>query len=374
MKRIIVVLVLLVLPACAAQPSPDDLRTQATIVAAQGDGMVRQAADIERRQSEARRTAAAFDATRNAPTATPLPPPTAIPQPICRAGGMGGAMIDFTEKLKHGRLAALHVGFWGIVLSGVIALCIGLFFAESNDPMLRRAHWIAAALGIVITFSIVISIITNDIAQHHYRENMRAEKEAERVEAEIEEINARRALYAAKERAIYTPLPGRVAPSLPEPSAPAMYVNGERIDAQPAREEMTTRVETDYDDRDEQDERDETPTPRGIGASRERSVINESADAYALRIRQLANAIYRLCRDVNPPTQDAIKERIPLTAGGLLRSNDDITRALNLLAAQRLIEPEKGQGITRFWLMSNGEPAPRTRKRSISANVPVQRG
>lgn len=271
-------------------------------------------------------------------------------------------MIDFTEKLKHGRLAALHVGFWGIVLSGVIALCIGLFFAESEDPLLRRAHWIVAALGIIVTFSIVISIITNDIAQHHYRENIKAEKEAERVEAEIEEINARRSLYAAKERAIYTPLPGRIAPRIPEPSSPAQYVNNERIDAQPTREEIDAPVESD------DDEQDETPSPRG------RKVINESAEAYDMRMRRLAGEIYSLCRDVNPPTQEAIKERIPLTAGGLLRSNDDITRALNLLATRRLIEPEKGQGITRFWLMSNGEPAPRTRNRGVSANAPVQRG
>lgn len=279
-------------------------------------------------------------------------------------------MIDFTEKLKHGRLAALHVGFWGIVLSGVIALCIGLFFAESEDPLLRRAHWIVAALGIIVTFSIVISIITNDIAQHHYRENIKAEKEAERVEAEIEEINARRALYAAKERAIYTPLPGRIAPRIPEPSAPAQFVNNERIDVQPVREEIESTPAFDGDD-----EQDEMPAPREIGIPRERIIINESAEAYDMRLRRLAGEIYSLCRDVNPPTQNEIKERIPITRGGLLRSNDDITRALNMLAARRLIEPEKGQGITRLWLDGQGRPLPKTpRKRAISTNVPVQRG
>lgn len=274
-------------------------------------------------------------------------------------------MVDLTEKLKHGRLAALHVGFWGIVLSGVIALCIGLFFAESDDPLLRRAHWIVAALGIIVTFSIVISIITNDIAQHHYRENIKAEKEAERVEAEIEEINARRALYAAKERAIYTPLPGRIAPRIPEPAAPAQYFNNERVNVQPVHEE----IESPAMDDDAEDEQDVMPAPR------ERIVINESAEAYDMRLRRLAGEIYSLCRDVNPPTQDEIKERIPMTRGGLLRSNDDITRALNMLAVRRLIEPEKGQGITRLWLDGQGRPLPKTpRKKGVTSNVPVQRG
>lgn len=278
-------------------------------------------------------------------------------------------MPDFNEKLKQGRLAALHVAVWGIVLSIFTAAAVGLFFAESDDALMRRAHFAVAALGIAFTGVIVYRILTGDITEHHYRERLKAEKDAERVAAEIEEINARRALYAAKERAIYTPLPGRIVPRIPEPSAPAQYVNNERIDVQPVREEIDTPVI------DELDEQDEMPAPREIGASRERIVINESAEAYDMRIRRLAGEIYSLCRDVNPPTQEAIKARIPMTKGGLLRSNDDITRALNMLAARRLIEPEKGQGITRFWLLSNGAPAPRTsRGKGISANTTVSRG
>lgn len=278
-------------------------------------------------------------------------------------------MPDFNEKLKQGRLAALHVAVWGIVLSIFTAAAVGLFFAESDDALLRRAHFAVAALGIAFTGVIVYRILTGDITEHHYRERLKAEKDAERVEAEIEEINARRALYAAKERAIYTPLPGRIVPRIPEPSTPAQFVNNERIDVQPVREEIDTPVV------DEFDEQDEMPAPREIGAARERIVINESAEAYDMRIRRLAGEIYSLCRDVNPPTQEAIKERIPMTKGGLLRSNDDITRALNMLAERRLIEPEKGQGITRFWLLSNGSPAPRTsRGKGVSVNTTVSRG
>jgi hypothetical protein len=67
--------------ACGASPSPADLRTQATIAAVQGSGMVAQANEIERRQIEARQTAVSLQATLSAPTPTPLPPPTMTPLP-----------------------------------------------------------------------------------------------------------------------------------------------------------------------------------------------------------------------------------------------------------------------------------------------------
>lgn len=281
-------------------------------------------------------------------------------------------MIDFTEKLKQGRLAALHVAVWGIVLSIFVAAAVGLFFAESDDPLLRRAHFAVAALGIGFTGIIVYRILTGDITEHHYRERLKAEKEAERVEAEIAEINARRALYAAKERAIYTPLPGRTMPRIPEPSMPETFTNDVR-DHQPAREEIVMEPLNDADDLDEP----APVAPQAIApyrSTRAGFVISESADAYDLRMHKLARDIYDLCRDVNPPTQADIKERIPMTKGGLLRSNDDITKALNILAARRLIEPERGQGITRHWLDGQGRPLPKTPRRTkIITNVPVQR-
>lgn len=289
-------------------------------------------------------------------------------------------MIDFTEKLKQGRLAALHIAVWGIVLSVFVAIATGFFFAESEDPLMRRAHFAVAAIGIAFTGVIVYRILTGDITEHHYRERLRAEKEAERVEAEIAEINARRALYAAKERAIYTPLPGRVVPRI-EASHPATFVNDERTDTQPAREEIVDERLPAMDDDELVEPLQPAPALQPAihpsapyRSARAGVVVSESADAYDLRMHKLARDIYDLCRDVNPPTQELIKERIPLTAGGLLRSNDDITRALNILAARRVIEPEKGQGITRYWLDGQGNPLPRTpRKKAITSNVRVER-
>jgi hypothetical protein len=293
-------------------------------------------------------------------------------------------MIDFTEKLKQGRLAALHVAVWGIVLSVFVAIAVGFFFAESDDALLRRAHFAVAAIGIAFTGVIVYRILTGDITEHHYRERLRAEKDAERINAEIAELEARRALYAAKERAIWTPLPARTLPRI-EASQPAQYVNNERIDTridhQPVREEIVSEPMGDDDD--------ELMAPSQLPPALEpvamnvqtsapyRSagkVIHESEQVYDLRMHRLAREIYDLCRDVNPPTQADIKERIPLTTGGLLRSNDDITRALNILARRGLVEPEKGQGITRYWLDGQGRPLPRTpRKKAITSNVRVER-
>lgn len=280
-------------------------------------------------------------------------------------------MIDFTEKLKQGRLAALHVAVWGIVLSIFVAAAVGLFFAESDDALLRRAHFAVAALGIAFTGVIVYRILTQDITEHHYRERLKAEKEAERAEAEIAEANARAALYRAKERAIFTPLPGRVAPALPERTERTTYDNDEEIVEEPpshkwhfvARDEPEASAQV-----------EDEPAP--AVSARGQTIITESADAYNVRMVKLANRIYDVCRDVNPPTQADIIERIPRTAGGLLRSNNDITQALNILARRGLIEHEKGQGITRLWLDGRGVPLPKTpkpKRGAIASNVRVER-
>lgn len=294
-------------------------------------------------------------------------------------------MIDFTERMRQGRQAALSIAAWGIVLSLFISVAVGLFFAEESEPLLRRAHWLVAAFGFFITLFIVLRILTHDIASHHYRENLRAEKDAERVEAEIAELNARASLYAAKERAIFTPLPNRIAapPLTLKRDEPAIYHNGKRIESGSSISGPPDIDETAYDEPPpleapaiareiEHAEPLREPAP-GV-SSRGQIVITESAAAYDLRIHRLAREIYDLCRDVNPPTQAAIMERIPRTAGGLLRSNDDITRALNILAARGLIEAEKGSGITRLWLDDRGAPLPQSPRRNrVTVNVPLSR-
>lgn len=285
--------------------------------------------------------------------------------------------MDSNEKLKQGKQAALAVGVWGFALSVVIAIAVGFFFADAPEPLLRRSHFAIAALGFIVTAYVVFHILTRDIEMHHYRENLKAEKEAERVEAEIAELNARAALARAKERAIFAPAPGRVPARLPEAPERAMYRNGERVDeaieepeddslmdekteAPSAALVQTGRNQWRFIERSSEPEEIAEPAP-GISA-RGQTVITESADAYNLRIRNLANEIYNLCRDVNPPTQKEIMRRIPRTSHGLLRSNDDITRALDALAERGLIEPSKGQGITRKWLHS----APRATVSTLS--------
>lgn len=73
--------VALMCAACAAGPSPDQLRAQATVASAQGWAAVQEAQRIEREAAQATREAAARWATANAPTATPWPTSTPIPLP-----------------------------------------------------------------------------------------------------------------------------------------------------------------------------------------------------------------------------------------------------------------------------------------------------
>ena len=292
-------------------------------------------------------------------------------------------MIDLSEKLKQGRLAALHVAVWGVVLTIFVSAAVGFFFAEESEPLLRRSYFAVAAVGFAFTGWIVYRILTQDITEHHYRERKKLELDEERNNAEIEEAQAKAALWRAKERAIYTPLPGRSAPALPERAERAIYNNGERVNDSapaPASEEIIEEEplaparavgQWTFIPRDEPAS-DEAPAR----VARGQTVITESEHAYGLRIARLASEIYALCRDVNPPTQGAIMERIPLTAGGLLRSHDDITRALDALSTRGLIEPSRGQGIKRYWLDDRGErlpPSPKYKRGAVTSNVRVSR-
>lgn len=73
------------LSACTAPPSPEQLRTQATIAAAQSSGYAREARSLESQATEQARAAASYRETSVAllvtPSATPEPLPTSTQTP-----------------------------------------------------------------------------------------------------------------------------------------------------------------------------------------------------------------------------------------------------------------------------------------------------
>lgn len=232
--------------------------------------------------------------------------------------------------------------------------------------------------GLIIVFGMIVTpigfvvAVLNDRAHHQYRRNLQAEAEAELTKAQAR-------LGRAKARAIDAGLlPQQNTRLLPE-AAPAerpirYFENGQlvaedlgaslarkahqeaRDDMLDMREELDSATKIDDESaRIEEADAEEADTsapelapPRPIGVGQ--GLVSESFADKQIRIRRLAQTIYTVCASCDPLTQAAIKERIPMTKGGLLRSHQDITDALNELARVGRVTTSEGKGRARRWL------------------------
>lgn len=288
-------------------------------------------------------------------------------------------MNEFESVQKHSRDIALKVGVWGGIATGVLTFAVGFLFMDIDDPVARKAHWIILILGVLITVSVVIAVLLNDNEQHHYRRNLDVEVRKSEIDADNELKRARAELTKARtefvneqRRVIGRPIGARVyeLPPVPSASTPAIYTNGRRDDdamsddeALPVETQISEVRDDDDDDGDVAGEtRDDVQT-----TSTGQIIATESMAERQVRIQSLARRIYDMCRDCDPLTQERIKERIPQRIGGLLRSNQDITDALNLLTDRNLVTPSVGKGVIRRW--NSAVNAERAARRESVAGV-----
>jgi hypothetical protein len=280
-------------------------------------------------------------------------------------------MIEQLESVhKHSQSTALKLGVWGVFITLVVTIATGFMFMDVDDPLARKAHWIVLIIGLVITVITVVSILLNDDAQHHYRRNLVAEgrKKAEDADADLKSaradlIKARIDYVRAQTNVLNAPPAARVyqLPTAPASSNAPVFENDERMrddeDDDPMHDEDATPAEVELEaprnlppaktiaPATPEPEHDMRVTSRGMPIG-----MTETMAQKEVRIRRLGTLIWERCQACDPVTQKAIKERIEMKEGGLLRSNQDITDALDYLAGQGLIEPSKGQGISRRWM------------------------
>jgi hypothetical protein len=276
-------------------------------------------------------------------------------------------MIEQLESVhKHSQSTALKLGVWGVFITLVITIAVGFMFMDVDDPLARKAHWIVLIIGLALTVVTVVGILLNDDSQHHYRRNLVAEgrKEAEDADAAVKKakaklIEARIDYVRAQTDVLNTPAAARVfqLPTPPTSSSAPMYQNDERMrddeDDDSMRDEDATPAEVELDlppmktitTSAPEPQREMRVTSHGMPIG-----MTETMAQKEVRIRKLGTLIWERCQACDPVTQKAVKERIEMKEGGLLRSNQDITDALDFLAGQGLIEPSKGQGISRRWM------------------------
>lgn len=289
-------------------------------------------------------------------------------------------MIEQLETVhKHSQSTALKLGVWGVFITLVVTIAVGFMFMDVDDGLARKAHWIVLIIGLVITVIVVVSILLNDDAQHHYRRNLVAEgrKKAEDADADLKSakadlIKARIDYVKAQTNVLNAPPAARVysLPTPPASSAAPIYHNDERIgdDDDAMLDEDATPGEVELEaPRNLPPLKTITPEPaheiritsRGVPLGMTETMAQKEA-----RIRKLATQIWERCQHCDPVTQKAVKDRIEMREGGLLRSNQDITDALDYLAGQGLVEPSKGQGISRRWMSVIRAERARARERA----------
>lgn len=135
--------VALVCAACAAGPSPDQLRAQATVASAQGWAAVQEAARIERAEAQAQ----ARWATANAPTATAAPTATPIPLPTATATAAPTATPEPTP-IATATIAPTatptpepQAAPQGVSWAGIAAIAIGALVVLFGVGLIGRWIW-----------------------------------------------------------------------------------------------------------------------------------------------------------------------------------------------------------------------------------------
>jgi hypothetical protein len=137
--------------ACAAGPSPDQLRAQATVASVQGWANVQEASRIEREAASATAQAAARWATANAPTATPTataaptqtpePTATAVPTAMPTATPAPTATAVPTQTPEPTATPAPVTEPAGVSLSGIAAIAIGALIVLFGVGLIGRWIW-----------------------------------------------------------------------------------------------------------------------------------------------------------------------------------------------------------------------------------------
>jgi hypothetical protein len=254
-------------------------------------------------------------------------------------------MTEYESETTKALRAARMIALIGAACTGGLALASARIHPDLPP-------WVIV-IGLFTICFLVVALVWNERSSSNHRANLAAEERLEQQRAETEMIRAKRALLEAqrdhveyKTRVLAAPADSRgpqTLPTLAEPTHLRIYQNGELVNV--------GDEDAEYDEEPD-DERAQVAGP--VYAAPQ--LTTETVDDKRVRIRRLAQEIWSTCRDCNP-TQGNIKARIPMRPGGLLRSHQDITDALDDLAAAGRVTPQGGAGVTRYWLsVGTGQP------------------
>jgi len=280
-------------------------------------------------------------------------------------------MTTTTTNVDSVTSRAIWVALLAVGLSIGLAIILIVIGAITGDPIWNYGA-AAAVIGSII-FAIIYPsrVFDSERREHHSKDHKRIDAEVEVVRERARALGARADYYDARTKVLNGPKPqSYTAISAPQP-LPRRDVIDQQADDLRAVMRATTGA---------------TSAPKSVtsvGATSDLDEVEldppsyvqratqsgESITDHQARIMQLATLITRQARDKGfNPRQEVIKQLIEMRPGGLLRSNGDITEALNYLASlvPPLVTPSVAPGQRRYFLDGEGKPIIFPERKSVT--------
>lgn len=279
-------------------------------------------------------------------------------------------MTTTTTNVDSVTSRAIWVALLAVGLSIGLAIILIVIGAITGDPIWNYGA-AAAVIGSII-FAIIYPsrVFDSERREHHSKDHKRIDAEVEVVRERARALGARADYYDARTKVLNGPKPqSYTAISAPQP-LPRRDVIDQQADDLRAVMRATTGVTSAggaasagaANDLDEV----ELDPPSYVQRATQ---SGESITDHQARIMQLATLITRQVRDKGfNPRQEVIKQLIEMRPGGLLRSNGDITEALNYLASlvPPLVTPSVAPGQRRYFLDGEGKPIIFPERKSVT--------
>jgi len=280
-------------------------------------------------------------------------------------------MTTTTTNVDSVTSRAIWVALLAVGLSIGLAIILIVIGAITGDPIWNYGA-AAAVIGSII-FAIIYPsrVFDAERREHHSKDHKRIDAEVEVVRERARALGARADYYDARTKVLNGPKPqSYTAISAPQP-LPRRDVIDQQADDLRAVMRATTgatgapKSVTSVGAASDLDEVELDPPSYVQRATQS----GESITDHQARIMQLGTLITRQVRDKGfNPRQEVIKQLIEMRPGGLLRSNGDITEALNYLASlvPPLVTPSVAPGQRRYFLDGEGKPIIFPERKSVT--------
>lgn len=271
-------------------------------------------------------------------------------------------MTTTTTNVDSVTSRAIWVALLAVGLSIGLAIILLVVGAISGDPIWSYSAAAAVVGAIIFAIFYPARVFDAERREHHRKDHKRIDAEVEVTRERARALAARADYYDSKTKILNGPKP-QTFTAIPAPQA---LPRREVIDQQ--ADDLRTVVQATAVAPVGTPTGTPTPKPTSIlddeveldppSYVRRAAEQGESITDHQARIMQLGTLITRQVRDKGfNPRQEVIKQLIDMRPGGLLRSNGDITEALNYLASlvPPLVSPSVAPGQRRYFLDREGK-------------------